>query len=844
MSKIEIGDCSNPKEKISVNGYIIKERIGVGSYGRVYKVYKNKMYYVLKEIPLNLSTAAEKINSVQNEAQILSSLNNKYVVKFYESFKMNQNIYILMEYCDNGDLCSFLNKVKKARKDENYFLDEDLVWKLFIQMSIGLYYIHSKKIIHRDIKTLNIFLTKNLDAKIGDLGVAKILEDTNHANTFIGTPYYVSPEMCKNKPYNEKSDIWALGCILYELLTFNHPFTANNQPALFIKILNSKFNPFPPGVPEDLKKMVEFILQKNCDERPTMEEIITSNSFQYNAIRIGLEKDLQKVLGIDKLKIYSMNKMINSNERSFFKQIKNNKNSNELFIKNQKTSLFNSKSVNPLSLNKKGFVGNIFNKNYIIKKKSLYKNKNKDQDKNKDKNQDNDKDKDKLKNDLNYNIKENYSHIRLVKNNELKTEGSINKRTKSEFNHINSNINSNKSNSAKKEINSKSFKKNENKKFSENSKKINILNSISLNSKKFNISPRRTKYFINSRGKIKEITTEKNTHSLINYNINTNFYSDRNCTGSRLDEKISSYNPKICDSSRDRIKYKKKINNNSNIIQNQKGTKIDGIINGKIKRPSTLMKKDMKDINKKDNNNKVNLDAISEYDFMKELKSAIKNTPIIVNLNDLLNHNFNPDDTKNLNTTSATTLLEKIEYPAITTNSKNEINKTESNNKERKILLKNLEEEKSDIFSGSCDEFTHTEMIQREEPYLINRIPLSNYEIKINENKKEIKHIIEMPKDELMKTCLIYKNQYEKFLEKVKKYSNVINLNEIKKMYSNINNLNNKEIKKIFNSIVNYTKRKLPGQNVDELLDNLYNLISYEIKYKIALKKISMTCNM
>ena len=96
-----------------------------------------------------------------------------------------------MEYCDNGDLCTFLNRIKKRRKNENYFLDIDFVWKLFIQMSIGLYYIHSKKIIHRDIKTLNIFLTKDLDAKIGDLGVAKILENTNHAMTFIGTTAFL-----------------------------------------------------------------------------------------------------------------------------------------------------------------------------------------------------------------------------------------------------------------------------------------------------------------------------------------------------------------------------------------------------------------------------------------------------------------------------------------------------------------------------------------------------------------------------------------------------------------------------------------------------------------------------
>jgi NIMA (never in mitosis gene a)-related kinase len=809
MSKIEILDHSDPNEMISINGFIIKERIGVGSYGRVYKVYKNKMYYVLKEIPLNLSTAAEKINSVQNEAQILSSLNNKYVVKFYESFKMNNNIYILMEYCDNGDLCSFLNKVKKSRKDENYFLDEDFVWKLFIQMSIGLYYIHSKKIIHRDIKTLNIFLTKNYDAKIGDLGVAKLLEDTNHANTFIGTPYYVSPEMCKNKPYNEKSDIWALGCILYELLTFNHPFTANNQPALFIKIINSKINPFPPGVPDDLKSMVEFILQKNCEERPTMEEIITSYNFQYNAIRIGLEKDLKKVLGVDKLQFYKMNKMINSNGHSF-KQFNNiSKNANDLYLKNKKNNLLNSKSVNPLNLNKKSFVcNNIFKNNKIAKKKTLFKKK-------------------KHNNEQNCNSNENCSHIRLIKNNDIKADESVHKRTKSEFNNILKNI----SNSAKKNANSKSFKNNEIKNYKEN-KKISLISSMyKINQKKYNISPRKTKY-IKSKGKQKELS-DKEAHSVINYNINNNMFLERFNTGSKLNENLNNYNLKICDTSRDKIK--------SNKYYNKKEIKIDGIINGQIKKPLTVIKKE--DTSNKKENNEINTDIITEYDFMKELNNRIKNSQMIVNLNDLLNHNFNPEDTKNLNTTSATTLLEKNENPVITiieNNNNNNIIKNELNNKEKdKKNIKNiLEEEKTDFFAGACDEFTYTEMIQKDEPYLINRIPLSNYEIKINDNKNEINNIIDMSKDEIMKTYFIYKNKYEKYLEKVKKYLNVINLNEIKKMYSNLNTLNDKEIKKIVNSIVNYTRQKYPGQNIDELVDNLYHMISYDIKYKITKKKL------
>ncbi len=112
-----------------------------------------------------------------------------------------------MEYCEGGDLDKYL------RKNKDSPLEEDIVWKFFIQISLGVYALHKKKILHRDLKTLNIFLTKDNQVKIGDLGVAKSLVNTNYASTFIGTPYYLSPEICDEKPYNEKSDVWALGCI-------------------------------------------------------------------------------------------------------------------------------------------------------------------------------------------------------------------------------------------------------------------------------------------------------------------------------------------------------------------------------------------------------------------------------------------------------------------------------------------------------------------------------------------------------------------------------------------------------------------------------------------------------
>ena len=818
MSKFELTDRSNSSEIISINGYEIIERIGVGSYGRVYKVSKNKKYYVLKEIPLNLSSAAEKINSVQNEADILSSLNNKYVVKFYESFKKNHNIYIIMEYCDNGDLCSFLNRIKKQRKSEEYFLEIDFVWKLFIQMSIGLYYIHSKKIIHRDIKTLNIFLTKNFDAKIGDLGVAKILENTNHAMTFIGTPYYVSPEMCRNKPYNEKSDIWALGCILYELLTFNHPFTATNQAALFIKILNNKYNPFPPGVPEDLKNMVDFILEKDYELRPSMADIITRKSFQDNAIRLKLDKDLKNVLGIDILPLQSLKNNISSDiedkviferksntDNSDFKNIntnnintsptviiqlnsnKKNKDENPGKNKNQKSDLTNSKSLN-----------DILKKYYMIKDKKEYKNK---------------------KDNSNYCISNKSCHSQHKIIRKVFQDSKKNKRAKSDFNCINVNQNNNINNiiNQKKDIKPKENKLNIN---NINKKYINITsNKFIVREKNIdNINPKKTAKVFNNSLKIKE-NLEKKTNNNNSLNLNGYLLNIKN-TNTKNNNYI-----KYCETSKNKIKQnsKGKKRNTQNYVY-----KTD-IRSGK----SPRIKKNFSIIQDKKLNQKN--DIISESEFLSELQNTIKNTPSRITLNDLLNYNFNLNDSKNLNTTSATSFLGKIERP------------TTGPEEKYDLLFKNVEEEiekeKENMeylnLNGLCDEFTKTERIKRTEPYLSKKIPLSNYEIKINENKKELQHIDQMTKDELLQTNLIYKNQYEKYLEKIKKYEKYINLEEIKQIYKNMNNIEEKNIKIILVKIMNHLiMKKVPKENFDEIFDIIYNLISYEIKHNYTEKAI------
>ena len=239
-----------------IRNYQIIEKIGKGTFGIVYKVkkYNDPLIYVIKQISL-LDLTEKEILEYKSEAKLLSSIKSNYVVKYFDSFIDNHNLNILMEYCDGGDLYQYLEKNKKKKIK----LKEKTIWQIFIQMLIGLNSIHKKKILHRDIKSQNIFLTKNLDIKIGDLGVSKKLIQTNFAKTFIGTPYYLSPEICEDKPYNDKSDVWALGCILYELCTYQHPFTAKSQGALILKILNDNPKPINNYYSDDLRNLINLI---------------------------------------------------------------------------------------------------------------------------------------------------------------------------------------------------------------------------------------------------------------------------------------------------------------------------------------------------------------------------------------------------------------------------------------------------------------------------------------------------------------------------------------------------------------------------------------------------------
>jgi len=259
----------------TVRDYTLRDKIGVGSFGTVYKAAKkgDKQYYVVKVISL-FNMSPKEINDVENEAKILSSINSLYIVKYYESFIEDTDLFIVMEHCDGGDLQKYFNLAIKTGRT----LPEEKIWRIFIQICIGLACLHNQKILHRDIKALNIFMTRDDKIKIGDLGVAKALSQQSYAKTFIGTPYYLSPEICEEKPYNEKSDVWALGCILYELATYKHPFNASNQPALILKILKGKYEPISKEYSPELKKILDSILIKNVYKRPSIFDILSNSS--------------------------------------------------------------------------------------------------------------------------------------------------------------------------------------------------------------------------------------------------------------------------------------------------------------------------------------------------------------------------------------------------------------------------------------------------------------------------------------------------------------------------------------------------------------------------------------
>ena len=159
---------------------------------------------------------------------------------------------------------------------KNTFFTENQILDYLIQITLALNHMHTKHILHRDIKSQNIFLTKNNMIKLGDFGVSKTLESTfEKAKSVIWTPYYYIPEISLGVPYSYKSDVWSIGVLLYEMTTFKMPFQAYNIPELAQKINTGNFKKINnDNYSIDLKNLIYDMLQVNPDNRPTLKDIL------------------------------------------------------------------------------------------------------------------------------------------------------------------------------------------------------------------------------------------------------------------------------------------------------------------------------------------------------------------------------------------------------------------------------------------------------------------------------------------------------------------------------------------------------------------------------------------
>lgn len=212
----------------------------------------------------------EKENAL-NEVRILASITDPNIVSYKEAF-LTENpsaLCIVMEYADGGDL---YDKICKHQKNKTRFKEHE-IWDIFIQIVKGLRALHSMKILHRDLKTANVFLNKDGTVKLGDLNVSKVAK-MGLVHTQTGTPYYASPEVWEDKSYDFRSDIWSLGVCTYEMATLKPPFTASSMNELYKRVLSGKYPKIPSEYSRDLSTIISTLLKVKPSERPSCEQIL------------------------------------------------------------------------------------------------------------------------------------------------------------------------------------------------------------------------------------------------------------------------------------------------------------------------------------------------------------------------------------------------------------------------------------------------------------------------------------------------------------------------------------------------------------------------------------------
>jgi len=226
---------------------------------------------IAKTCELTCLSAKERGKALQ-EVTLLRHLAHPHIVEYYDNFCADDTLVIIMQYCEGGDLSSYI----KDMATQKMRIREAQIMTYLVQVLQALQYIHQERILHRDLKSSNLFLMERKSViKLGDFGISRVLEDSVAvAHSVVGTPYYMSPEVCESKPYTYKSDVWALGCVLYELCMLKHAFSADNLLGLVYKIVSEDYEPLPRLYSQALNTLVRGMLQKRPEGRPSTTDLL------------------------------------------------------------------------------------------------------------------------------------------------------------------------------------------------------------------------------------------------------------------------------------------------------------------------------------------------------------------------------------------------------------------------------------------------------------------------------------------------------------------------------------------------------------------------------------------